>query len=148
MDHQEALALLGLKGAKLSEASIRDAFRAAVKNAHPDAGGDEEQFNQLVRARSILLEDLQVMMPTIEVRVISDTQGEIIRPCPTCHGHAEKSDCKACLGRGGACRRCRGRGYIAHICPQCENFGTIIEYISLGDDTITLDGELHRIVTV
>jgi len=150
MDHQEALDLLGLQDVQnINEALIRDAFRCVVKSAHPDVGGNEDGFNRLVCARRTLLEDLLISMPTIEVRAISDTEGVVIRACPSCRGHVETSTCKACNGRGGACRQCRGRGYTSHICPRCENFGTITEHIELpSGGIVTIDGELYRAILV
>jgi DnaJ-class molecular chaperone len=150
MDHQEALDLLGLHDAQdINEASIRDAFRCVVKSAHPDVGGNEDRFDRLVCARRMLLENLLISMPTIEVRTISDTEGVVIRACPSCHGHVETSTCKTCNGRGGTCRQCRGRGYTSYICPRCENFGTITEHINLPNgDTVTIDGELYRVILV
>lgn len=51
--HREALAL-PLSGA-LGRSQINAAFRRLAQRAHPDAGGDHEQFVRLSKAREVLL---------------------------------------------------------------------------------------------
>jgi hypothetical protein len=58
----EAMALLGVP-ANYTREDIIDAFRRAVKKAHPDAGGTAELFCQLVEARDRLLASLGTAEP-------------------------------------------------------------------------------------
>jgi hypothetical protein len=50
-----ALALLGLPGPAFTRGEVRAAFRMRIMAAHPDHGGDAEEFRALVRARDLLL---------------------------------------------------------------------------------------------
>ncbi len=55
MDGTLARALLGVPTYATSDL-IRRAFRVAAFNAHPDQGGDDLRFRQVVAARDLLLE--------------------------------------------------------------------------------------------
>lgn len=55
----EAAALLGV-GVDADEAEVMHAWRVTIKTAHPDAGGDTEQFAAATTARDVLLEPLPI----------------------------------------------------------------------------------------
>ena len=42
-------------GSSLAVAEIRQAFRRAAKSMHPDAGGSEEAFRDLIAAQDVLM---------------------------------------------------------------------------------------------
>ena len=42
-----------------SEAEIKKAYRARARSAHPDAGGDEEEFKQVQHAYNVLRDPQQ-----------------------------------------------------------------------------------------
>jgi len=54
MTQKEALAVLGLEEDKAVMANVKPAYRAKAKLLHPDKGGDESKFKQLVKAYEIL----------------------------------------------------------------------------------------------
>jgi curved DNA-binding protein len=58
MSLRDAREVLGVSSAS-TPAEIRQAYREAVKRAHPDAGGDEHAFRQVVEAYRRLLDPLE-----------------------------------------------------------------------------------------
>jgi hypothetical protein len=62
MSLAEAIALLGV-AIDYTLAEVASAFRKAVKQAHPDAGGTAEMFHKLVEARDRLLAALGTSAP-------------------------------------------------------------------------------------
>lgn len=54
MNREEAFSVLGLE-TTASEREIKDAFRALVRNAHPDGDGNPRDFDLLIEARGIAL---------------------------------------------------------------------------------------------
>jgi hypothetical protein len=64
---EEARALLGVGPAATAE-DIERAFRARVRTAHPDRGGDAELFRRLVTARTTLARAAEGPRPRLTVR--------------------------------------------------------------------------------
>lgn len=57
MTEDEALEMLGVDNVN-SSSEVHEAFRAKVKDAHPDMGGSEEEFKKVKQAREVLLDKL------------------------------------------------------------------------------------------
>lgn len=55
----QAAVLLGV-AIDAAEAEVMRAWRVAIKAAHPDAGGDAEQFAEATDARDVLLEPMPI----------------------------------------------------------------------------------------
>ena len=148
MQSDEARSLLQIDEAHINESMIRLAFRRRVKEVHPDAGGSAELFDDLVHARALLLNDMSSSIPTVEVRMLSDSVGRVAVQCPDCQGKVVTSTCTSCYGRG-ECKTCRGRGYVTRKCARCDNFGVVTMDVELGQDNlVVLDGVPHRAVAV
>jgi hypothetical protein len=57
MSKKEALNILGVDEDDPSEDDVHEAFRKRVKQSHPDAGGSEEEFKKVKRARERLISE-------------------------------------------------------------------------------------------
>jgi len=92
----EARRLLGVSEGATPE-EIRAAFTRAVKDAHPDAGGQGGDIQQLKWARNLLLE-----------RRLPNENTAAIHPCPMCNGRGSVA-----LGFGyERCTTCNGTGEV------------------------------------
>jgi hypothetical protein len=148
MHKDEARSLLRIEETHINEAVVRLAFRRRVKEVHPDAGGSADLFHDIVHARTLLLNDLSSPLPTVEIRMLSDSVGRVAVQCPSCRGKVTTSTCTSCYGRG-ECKSCRGRGYITQKCAQCSNFGVVMVDVELSNDNhVVLDGVRYRAVSV
>lgn len=98
---RHALALLGLSLDDITADSVREAFAAAVKRAHPDMGGAGD-LGLLKQAREKLLALAAVREGVAEMA-----------ECPVCRGDgtvrasrsAVRSPCPMCSGQGEVAKR-------------------------------------------
>jgi len=67
MTLKDARELLGVSSAS-TPAEVRQAFREAAKRAHPDAGGDEGAFHQIVDAYNRLQDPERYVAPPVRAR--------------------------------------------------------------------------------
>ncbi len=74
LQHREdALVELGLT-ATAGDDEIRDAFRARVKEAHPDLnGGNDVMLRRLIRARDLLIQDLKIETQPTDSPAVTDS---------------------------------------------------------------------------
>ena len=56
MTREQAAEILGVS-LSASEIEIQSAYRQAMKSAHPDVGGSDEQAARVQKARDVLLAD-------------------------------------------------------------------------------------------
>jgi len=72
-DRDDALHTLGL-GAAASDDDIRNAFRAGLKEAHPDLnGGNDSRLRRLILARDLLMHDIKSANYAIEPQAVTDS---------------------------------------------------------------------------
>lgn len=111
---EEAAALLGVGLEGATPEIARDAYYAAAKAAHPDAGGDAEAFAAVDRAKHVLLEWLR-------------RQADAPLPTP---------------GAGQTCDKCGGAGHVMIQrawkamrvqCPRCRGTGCLDTEHEKGD---------------
>jgi len=78
MTLKDAREVLGVSSAS-TPAEVRQAFREAAKRAHPDAGGDEHAFRQVVGAYQRLQDPLdeRFVQPPVRPRATPDPELEI-----------------------------------------------------------------------
>ena len=93
-------AMCSIKGRVYGD--IRDAFHAASRMTHPDAGGDSAAFAAVNSAKKLLLEWL-----------------EKPRPAP---GRDHGDTCQTCAGKGHVMRQ-RGFKQLRMQCPSCKGTG-------------------------
>lgn len=98
---QDAARVLGVELEGLSVEQLRLAYRAKAKAAHPDAGGDPDDFLKLGHARDIL------------ARWVADPP-----PPPK----PELEPCMSCSGKGFILRQRGWRG-LRSQCPMCKGRG-------------------------
>lgn len=55
MNYAEACRILGLSNTQHPEQAVKNAYKAAAKKAHPDAGGSDAEFKRVTLARDVLL---------------------------------------------------------------------------------------------
>lgn len=106
---QEAAKILDLQLEELTEQKLREAYRAKSKTAHPDVGGDAEQFARL----SWSVHCLSHWLTT--------------RPTPMPEPEVEKGNCPSCGGTGRVAMPRRGfAAPLTMACDICRGLGTII----------------------
>jgi DnaJ-class molecular chaperone len=96
----DALLLLGLEREQVTAATLSQAFRAKAMQAHPDKGGDVEEFHAIKRAERTVAEWLQ----TKSTRAVTDNA------CPKCSGRGYISSQKGFRALRMQCAACRGTG--------------------------------------
>ncbi len=73
LHRDDALHVLGL-AAPASDEDVRIAFRARLKDAHPDLnGGNDVLLRRLIRARDLLSQDIKSSPDTIDMPAVTDT---------------------------------------------------------------------------
>jgi len=73
LHRDDALRELGLTGSA-SDEEVRDAFRARLKDAHPDLnGGDDVMLRRLILARDMLMQDIKSLPQPTEKQAVTDT---------------------------------------------------------------------------
>ncbi len=104
LHREDALRELGLADTA-SDEDVRDAFRARLKDAHPDLnGGNEVMLRRLILARDMLMQDIKALPHSVEKQAVTDTAidltitleqalrgGEIYVEAPALeHAHADE----------------------------------------------------------
>jgi len=94
MTPQEAFQRLGLQG-DATVAAVRAAYRAEVWWAHPDQGGDTDQFQALTQALNIALAHaVQAPCPHCTAGKVRHMHGfsTVEMVCDQCHGTGRRED--------------------------------------------------------
>jgi len=78
LHRDDALRELGLTGTA-SDDDIRDAFRARLKDAHPDLnGGNDVMLRRLILARDMLMQDIKFLPQPVEKPAVTDTAIDLL----------------------------------------------------------------------
>jgi molecular chaperone DnaJ len=143
--------ILGLQPGATKE-EIKSQFRKLAKEQHPDAGGNEEQFKELVEAYEALMKvkvtnedfnpyNFRSKYETMLVVAIQVSLLDIINQKPVNLTYEYTRICDYCQGTGASkmttCPTCQGRGFIlfsqqgqfrvSQFCPTCGGRGVILE---------------------